>query len=142
MLVSDQLAGRGSGSSRSAGFPGGLSDEIEAALEPTGASLVAVGVIREPPDLEALADDLSSRPASPTSRPTPKRSQALGTGFGRQLVIGGNLLDKVGSQIFSRVSGSFGDLDGLVVVREPAQRPDDAEEESVSRLESAACSTG
>ena len=134
VLVSDKLADRRVGILALGGLPGGLSNDIEAALEPTGASLVAVGVIREPPDVDALAGDLSeTRFADVASNPD--TVQALGTGFGRQLVIGGDLLDKVGSKMFSRVSGRFGDLDGLVVVRDSPQGLGNAEAESTSRLE-------
>ncbi len=134
VLVSDKLAGRRVGILALGGLPGGLSNDIEAALEPTGANLVAVGVIREPPDVDALAGDLSeTRFADVASNPA--TVQALGTGFGRQLVIGGNLLGKVGSKMFSRVSGRFGNLDGLVVVREAPQGLGNAEAESTSRLE-------
>jgi Copper transport outer membrane protein, MctB len=135
VLARDKLAGRRIGILGLGGLPGGLSSEIESALEPTGANLVAVGVIREPPDLEALSGDLSGTRFADISS-NPDTVQALGTGFGRQLVIGGNLLEKVGSKMFSRVSGRFGNLDGLVVVRETPKPLNDAEEESVSRLDS------
>lgn len=135
MLVRDKLAGRRIGVLALGGLPGGLSNDIETALEPTGARLVAVGVVREPPDLEALSGDLSGSRFSDIAH-NPDTVQALGTGFGRQLVIGGNLLDRVGSKMFSRVSGQFGDLDGLVVVREAPQGLDNADAESTARLES------
>ncbi len=135
VLVRDRLAGRRIGILGLGGLPSGLSNEIESALEPTGANLVAVGVIREPPDLEALSGDLSATRFADISS-NPDTVQAFGTGFGRQLVIGGNLLDKVGSKMFSRVSGRFGNLDGIVVARETPQPLNNAEEESVSRLDS------
>ncbi len=135
VLVSDKLAGRRVGILGLGGLPGSLSHEIESALEPTGASLVAVGVIREPPDVSALAGDLSgTRFADIDSNPD--TVQALGTGFGRQLVIGGNLLAKVGSKMFSRVSGRFGNLDGLVVVRDAPQSFGSADSENTTRMES------
>ena len=117
MLVSDKLAGRRIGILGLGGLPGGLSNDIEAALEPTGASLVAVGVIREPPDLDALAGDLSQHPLRRRLLEPRHGRRRSGTGFGRQLVIGGNLLEKVGSKMFSRVSGSFGRP------RRPRRRP-------------------
>ncbi len=134
VLVSDKLAGRRVGILGLGGLPGSLSNDIESALEPTGASLVAVGVIREPPDVSALAGDLSgTRFADIDSNPD--TVQALGTGFGRQLVIGGNLLEKVGSKMFSRVSGRFGNLDGLVVVRDAPQNLGNADSENTTRME-------
>ena len=91
-------------------------------------------MIREPPDVSALAGDLSgTRFADIDSNPD--TVQALGTGFGRQLVIGGNLLEKVGSKMFSRVSGRFGNLDGLVVVRDAPQNLGNADSENTTRLE-------
>jgi hypothetical protein len=135
VLVSNKLAGRRIGILALGGLPGGLSTDIEDALQPTGGSLVAVGVIREPPDIEALSDELSETRFADISS-NPDTVQALGSGFGRQLVIGGNLVEKVGSKMFSRVSGRFGDLDGLVIVREVPHSLNNVEEESVSRLES------
>ncbi len=134
-MVRDKLAGRRVGILALGGLPGGLSNDIEAALEPTGASLVAVGVIREPPDLDSLSGDLSNTRFADVAT-NPDTVEALGTGFGRQLVIGGNLLEKVGSKMFSRVSGKFGNLDGLVVVRDQPTPLNNADAESTARLES------
>jgi Copper transport outer membrane protein, MctB len=134
VLAQDKLAGRKIGVLALGGLPGGVSNDIEAALEPTGAKLVAVGVIREPPDLSSLSGDLSNTRFADLAT-NPDTVQALGTGMGRQLVIGGNLLQKAGSNLFSRVSGQFGNLDGLVVVRAQPAPLNNAEAESTTRLE-------
>ncbi|HKQ17145.1 MAG TPA: copper transporter, partial [Solirubrobacterales bacterium] len=99
------------------GLPDGLSKDIEAALEPTGARLAAVGVVREPADTSGLASDLElTRFADlDTNGDT---VQALGTGVGRQFVVGGTLLERIRSKLLSRASGSFRDLDGVIVVRD------------------------
>lgn len=103
-------------------------------MQPTGASLVAVGVIREPPDLESLAGDLSKTRFSDIAS-NPDTLGAFGTGVGRQLVIGGNLLEKAGGSLFSRVSGRFGNLDGLIVVRDQPEPLNNVERENTTRLE-------
>ena len=72
----------------------------------------------------------SRRPASPTSRRNPDTLTAFGAGVGRQLVRGGTLLERVRGHLFSRASGNFGALDGVIVVRDqpedmgPVQRAD------------------
>jgi hypothetical protein len=133
-LVQDRLEGMRVGILALGGFPGNLSAEIEDALQPTGARLVAVGVAREPPDLGDLAGDLSETRFSDLET-NPDSVQALGTGIGRQLVFGGALLEKVRSDVFSRVSGAFGDIDALIVVRDQPDDLDSSERSAAGRLE-------
>ena len=64
----------------------------------------------------------SPRPASPTCARNPDPLTELGTGVGRQLVIGGTLPEVVRGQLFSRASGNFGALDGVIVVRDQPRR--------------------
>lgn len=103
---------------------GGLSSDLTAAVEdalgPTGAQLVAVGVVREPVDVNGLAADLSETRFFDLAS-DPDQLTALGKGLGRQLAIGGTLPEFVGGQLFSRASGSFGALDGMIVVRSQPQ---------------------
>jgi hypothetical protein len=134
VLVQDRLAARRIGVLALGGLPDELSTEIEDALEPTGARLVAVGVVREPPDLGALANALSETRFADLET-NDDSVQALGTGVGRQLVIGGELLDRVRGQIFSRASGTFGNLDGLIVVRDQPEDLESEERSATSRLE-------
>ncbi len=134
MLAQDKLNGRRIGVLGLGGLPGGVSGEIEAALEPTGAKLAAVGVIREPPDVNSLAGDLADTRFSDVAT-NPDTVQALGAGLGRQLVIGGNLLQRTSSKVFSRASGRFGNLDGLIVVRDQPEPLGSVERENTKRLE-------
>ncbi len=120
-LVRDQLRGRRIGVLALGDLPGGVQGSIEDALAPTGARLVAVGVVREPVDIRALAGDLG-RTRFADLAGNPDTQSALGAGVGRQLVLGGTLLEPVRGRLFSRASGNFGALDGVVVVRE---QPDD-----------------
>jgi hypothetical protein len=109
------------------GLPSAVAGAVEDALGPTGARLVGVGVVREPVDVNGLADDLAKTRFA-TLRSNPDGLSELGTGLGRQLVIGGTLPEFVRGQLFSRASGTFGALDGVIVVRDqplemgPAQR--------------------
>ncbi len=103
---------------------GGLPSEdtaaVEDALGPTGAKLVGVGVVREPVDVAGFAEDLSKTRFADVRRNSDTLA-ALGVGLGRQLVLGGTLPEVVRGHLFSRASGSFGALDGVVVVHDQPQ---------------------
>jgi hypothetical protein len=102
------------------GLPSEDTTAVEDALGPTGAKLVGVGVVREPVDLSGLAGDLSKTRFADLRR-NPDALTALGTGLGRQLVRGGTLPEVVRGNLFSRASGNFGALDGVIVVRNQPQ---------------------
>jgi hypothetical protein len=116
------------------GLPGELSGDIEASLDATDARLVGVGVVREPPDLSGLAGELENTRFTDleTNQDT---VQALGTGIGRQLAVGGTLLQRIRSQLLSRASGQFSDLDALVVVRDQPGDLDPEQRSITGRLE-------
>ena len=116
VLVRDQLEGRRIGLLAIGELPGGISDAVEEALGPTGARLVGVGVVREPVDVQGLAGDLSKTRFADIAE-NPDTQSAFGVGIGRQVVRGGNLVDTVRGHLFSRASGNFGALDGVIVVR-------------------------
>ena len=134
VLVRDRLAGKRIGIVALGGLSGDLSESIEDALSTTGARLVAVGVVREPVDLRALAGDLSKTRFADLAK-NPEALNALGTGLGRQLVLGGNLLDRVRSRLFSRASGNFRALDGVIVVRDQPEEMGPVQRASAGQLE-------
>jgi hypothetical protein len=134
VLVRDQLQRRRIGVIALGDLPGDVSDAIEEALEPTGARLVGVGVVREPVDLRALAEDLAKTRFAGVVR-NPDRLGALGVGLGRQLVRGGTLLDRLGGRLFSRASGNFGALDGVIVVREQPEEMGPVQRSAAGQLE-------
>lgn len=113
---------------------GSLSDEIatdiEDTLEPSGATLTAVGVLNHPPSREALADAIGPKAFAGLRRD----DAALGryaTSVGRQIVTGGDLLRKTSRQLFGRVSGRIGSADAVIIYRsEPPTVEDQPEEES------------
>jgi hypothetical protein len=118
------------------GLPGDVTTAVEEALAPTGAKLVAVGVVREPVDVNGLAGDLSKTRFFDL-RTNPDALTALGTGLGRQLVIGGTLPTFVRGNLFSRASGSFGALDGVIVVRDQPESMGPVQRSRAGQLESA-----
>lgn len=136
VLVRNRLAGRRIGVLAFGGLPGEVYSAIEEALAPTGARLVAVGVVREPVDTRSLAEDLGKTRFADIAR-NPETQTAFGTGLGRQLALGGTLLEVVRSHLFSRASGNFGALDGMVVVRDLPEEMEAAQRSTAARLESA-----
>ncbi len=118
------------------GLPGDLTSEVEDALGPTGAKLVGVGVIREPVDVNGMAGDLAETRFA-ALRTNPDQLTELGTGLGRQMVLGGTLADVVRDHLFSRASGSFGGLDGIIIVRDQPQDMGPVQKATASQFESA-----
>lgn len=136
VLVRDRLQGKRIAIVALGGLPGDVTSAVEDALAPTGARLVGVGVVREPVDVNGLAEDLSKTRFADL-RTNPDSLTALGTGVGRQLVIGGTLPEVVRGQLFSRASGSFGALDGVIVVRDEPQDMGPVQRAKAGQLESA-----
>jgi hypothetical protein len=135
-LVRERLAGKRIGVVALGDLPGDTSAAIEEALGPTGAHLVGIGVVREPVDLSGLGSVLSKTRFAKIRRNEETLAE-FGTGVGRQLVRGGNLLDRVRSQLFSRASGNFGGLDGVIVVRQVPEEMGSVQRSKASTLESA-----
>jgi Copper transport outer membrane protein, MctB len=135
ILVRDQLRGRRIGLVAFGDLPGDTYGAIEEALAPTGARLVGVGVVREPVDTHGLAGDLAKTRFAGVAR-DPEAQTAFAVGLGRQLVRGGTLLDPVRGHLFSRASGNFGALDGVIVVRDQPQDMNPAQRSLVGRIES------
>jgi Copper transport outer membrane protein, MctB len=135
-LVRDRLEGRRIGVVAFGDLPGGTITAIEDALGPTGARLVGIGVVREPVDLSALGGELSKTRFADL-RGNEEALAEFGSGAGRQLVRGGTLLDRVRSRLFSRASGNFGALDGVIVVRQTPEEMGAVQRAKASTLESA-----
>ncbi len=135
VLTRDQLDGKRIAIVAIGGLPGEDLDAVEEALGPTGARLVGVGVVREPVDLNGLAADLAKTRFADL-RQNPDSLTALGVGVGRQLVLGGTLPEVVRGHLFSRASGTFGALDGVIVVRNQPQDMGPLQRTSAATLES------
>jgi hypothetical protein len=135
-LTRDRLEGKRIAIVALGGLPGEVTAAVEDALGPTGARLVGVGVVREPVDVAGLAADLS-KTRFVALRRDPDALTELGTGLGRQIVIGGILPELLRGHLFSRASGSFGALDGVIVVREEPQDMGSVQRGKAGQLESA-----
>jgi Copper transport outer membrane protein, MctB len=135
-LVRNRLIGRRIGVLALGDLPGDVSGAIEEALGPTGARLVAVGVVREPIDVRSIAGDLAKTRFADLRRNSDSQT-AFGVGVGRQLVRGGTLLERVRSRLFSRASGNFGGLDGVIVVRQQPQEMGPLQRAATGRVEGA-----
>ncbi|MGV1049770.1 MAG: copper transporter [Solirubrobacterales bacterium] len=136
VMTRDHLEGKRVAILALGGLPSDVSAAVEEALAPTGAKLVAVGVVREPVDVNGLAGDLSQTRFFDLET-NPDQLTALGKGLGRQLVIGGTLPEVVRGQLFSRASGSFGALDAVIVVRDQPQDMGPVQRSAAAQLEAA-----
>lgn len=135
-LTRNRLAGKRIAIVALGGLPSEITGDVEDALGPTGAKLVGVGVVREPVDVNGLAGDLAKTRFADL-RANPDALSELGTGLGRQLVIGGTLPEVVRGQLFSRASGTFGGLDGVIVVRDQPQDMGPVQRSKANQFESA-----
>jgi hypothetical protein len=135
VLTRERLQGKRIAILALGGLPSEDTNAVEEALGPTGAKLVGVGVVREPVDLAGLAGDLSKTRFADIAD-NPETLTALGVGVGRQLVRGGTLPEVVRGQLFSRASGSFGALDGVIVVRNQPQDLGPVQRTTAGTLES------
>lgn len=136
VLTRNRLAGRRLAIVALGGLPSDLTGAVEDALGPTGAKLVGVGVVREPVDVNGLAGALAKTRFADL-RTNPEALSELGTGLGRQTVLGGTLPEVVRGQLFSRASGSFGGLDGVIVVRDQPEDMGPVQRSRAGQLESA-----
>jgi hypothetical protein len=135
-LVRERLQGKRFTIVALGGLPSPVTEEVEEALGPTGGRLVGVGVVREPVDVNGLAEDLAKTRFSALQTNSDGLTE-LGTGIGRQLVLGGTLPEVVRGHLLSRASGSFGGLDGVIVVRDQPEEMGTVQREKTNQLEAA-----
>jgi hypothetical protein len=133
-LTRDRLEGKRIAILALGGLPSPVTEEVEEALALTGGRLVGVGVVREPVDVNGLAEDLAKTRFSGL-RTEPDALGELGTGLGRQLAIGGKLPEVVRGHLFTRASGNFGGLDGVIVVRDQPEEMGTVQREKTNQME-------
>jgi hypothetical protein len=126
-LVSGRLPGAQIGLLFLGGTEEGVVDQVRGAIEPAGAELRWVGVLREPPDLGALAEDAENTRYVALAD-NPDLLAPFADRMGLQLVIGGRLVSQVRSSLMRSFSGELGQLDGVVVSR-AIERPEESEEQ-------------
>ena len=139
VLTRDRLEGRRYAILALGGLPSDITGEVEEALAPTGGRLVGVGVVREPVDVNGLAEDLAKTRFADL-RTNSEALTELGTGLGRQLMLGGDLPDVVRGHLFSRASGGFGGLDGVIVVRDQPEEMGQVQDAKTDEFEEALAS--
>ena len=117
-LVEGRLTGRRYALIGFGSLPDPVSDGVEQILDRSGGSLVGVGVVREPPSIEALAGEMEG-----TRYVRLGKEEGLlrefGRTVGRQLVDGGPIFEASRSELMATSSGNFGSLDGVVLFRGP-----------------------
>jgi hypothetical protein len=115
-------------------LPDVVADDIETGLEPTGAELAAVAVVREPPDLDGLANAMDGTRFGALER-NPDRLSAYAEDAGRSLVRGGDPLDRSRGPLLVRFSGELAGIDAVLVVREGPAGLEGEDAEATDRLE-------
>jgi hypothetical protein len=136
VLTRDRLMGKRIAVIAMGGLPGEITSAVEEAIGPTGATLVGVGVVREPVDVNGMAAELTDTRFEEI-RTVPEQLTELGVGVGRQIVIGGTLPELVRGQMFSRASGEFGSLDAVIVVRDQPEGMGPVQRSTANQLETA-----
>jgi Copper transport outer membrane protein, MctB len=97
-------------------LPGGYSADVTDAIEPAGATLDSVSVIKSPLPLGRLASQMKGTKLARLDR-SGDQLERFGRRVGRQLVNGGDLVDQIRHDLFSSSRGEYGGLDGVVYVR-------------------------
>jgi Copper transport outer membrane protein, MctB len=136
VLTRDRLLGKRIAVVAMGGLPSEITSAVEEALGPTGATLVGVGVVREPVDMNGLAGELAETRFGEIRTQSDQLTE-LGVGVGRQIVIGGTLPELVRGQLFSRASGEFGALDAVIVVRNQPEGMGPVQRATANQLETA-----
>jgi hypothetical protein len=134
VLTRDRLQGQRIALIAFGNLPSEITSAVEDALGPTRAKLVGVGVVREPVDTSILAEELSATRFSEVAT-DPEEMNELGTGVGRQIVIGGTLPEVVRGGLFSHASGEFGPLDAVIVVRDQPESMGPVQRSTANALE-------
>jgi hypothetical protein len=136
VLTRERLLGKRIAVVAMGGLPSDITSAVEDALGPTGATLVGVGVVREPVEMAGLASELSETRFAEIRTESEELTE-LGVGVGRQIVIGGTLPELVRGQLFSRASGEFGALDAVIVVRSQPEGMGPVQRSTANQLETA-----
>jgi Copper transport outer membrane protein, MctB len=116
IAVHELLAGRSIGLV----FLGDSSDKLDAlvrdAVTQAGGSLKAVVVVRVPVDLVGVAAQATGTRYTALAE-EPALVKQFGLRIGKQLLTGGQLLERVHGRLLSSYAGELGKLEGLVIVR-------------------------
>ena len=124
VLAENQLAGQRVGLIFMGGASRDLYDNVRDAVEAAGAQLTFSAGVREPPDLDALANRAAgTRYANLNHNADLIRPFAERTG--RSIALGGQLASKTRSTLFDSFSGDLKGVDAVVIARMGEGPPDD-----------------
>ncbi|CAA9523312.1 MAG: hypothetical protein AVDCRST_MAG67-3857 [uncultured Solirubrobacteraceae bacterium] len=112
----------------------GSPDIVREALEPTGADLAFVAVVRQNIDLQTVAGRAGRTRYADIER-DPTLIDDLGRRAGIQMVLGGKLVGRMRAALLQSLSGSFGDLDGVIVMRSPDRPADEDADDRLAALQ-------
>jgi len=116
-LAADTLVGRDLAVVAFGGRSDELREDIEEALRVTGAQVRQLAVVREPPDVAALAELVADDPR----RSQRERAELTARRAGASLVDGGDFFGRARESLLSSFSGTIEPMDGVIVIR---QRPE------------------
>ncbi len=108
-----------------------MRDDVEGALEPAGGTLTLVGSVQEPPDADALTEQLLSS----SERRDDGAVELAAERAGRLLAGGGELPSELISTLMSEFSGNPQGLDGVVIARSRPAELSGREAEETEQLE-------
>ncbi len=124
-LVGDTLPGRSLAVVALGSRPDDLRNDILDALEPTGAEVAQLAVVREPPDAKTLGDLLSGKRSPRLAR---ERGAIAARRAGTSLVEGRGFYEQALEPLLSSFSGRPTPVEGVILVRnQPEQVGDDPE---------------
>ena len=112
----------------------GAPEIVRDALEPTGGDLRFVAVVRQNIELSALAERARGTRYENIER-DPSLLDDLGKRAGIQMVTGGRLLGRLSTALLQSQSGSFGNLDGVIVMRSSDKPADNGDADRLRDLQ-------
>lgn len=113
-LVGDTLPGRSLAVVALGNRPEEVRDDILEAIEPTGAKVTQVAVVREPPDAEGLRDIQKGK----TSRSAREQVELAAKRAGKALVDGHGFYEDSQETLLSSFSGRTTPVDGVILLRD------------------------
>jgi hypothetical protein len=116
-LVGDLMPGFRIGIVAIGDLPSGYAPAVREAVQPAGAEVDSVSVIRAPLALDRLSTTLRGTRLARLDRDNDTLAR-FGKRLGRQLANGGSLIEKVRDDIFSSARGDYRGLDGIVWIRD------------------------
>jgi Copper transport outer membrane protein, MctB len=116
-LVGDLMPGFRIGIVAIGDLPSGYAPAVREAVQPAGADVDSISVIRAPLALDQLSSTLKGTRLARVHRDSDTLAR-FGKRLGRQLANGGGLVEKVRGDIFSSSRGDYRGLDGIVWIRD------------------------